>query len=67
VSLDKYLEMIDGRCTGWSNRFGQLVNWQLWECVKGTLPLSLHGELADGGRPCREASRKLKVHSSVNL
>jgi len=31
-----------------------------------TLPLSCHGELADGSRLCREACRKLKLHSEVN-
>jgi len=28
-----------------------------------TLPLSSHGELADGGRSCKQACRKLKLHS----
>jgi len=46
--------------------FHQLVNSQLWECDKVTLPLSSHGEMADGGRLCMEARRKLKLHSGVN-
>jgi len=46
--------------------FHQLVNSQPWECDKVTLPLSSHGELADGGRSCMEARRKLKLHSGVN-
>ena len=33
--------------------FHQLVNSPPWECGKVTLPLSSHGELADGGRSCR--------------
>ena len=32
-----------------------------------TLPLSSHGELADGGRSCKEARRKLKLHSEGQL
>ena len=46
--------------------FHQLVNSQPWECDKVTLPLSSHGELADGCRLCMEAHRKLKLHSGVN-
>jgi hypothetical protein len=45
----------------------QLVNLQPWECGNLTLPGSCHGEVADGGRLCREAHRKLKQHSGVNL
>jgi len=37
-----------------------------WECDNVTLPLSSHGELADGGRSCREVRRKLNLHSGVN-
>jgi len=44
----------------------QLVNLQPWECDMVTLPLSSHGELADGGQSCKEARRKLKLHSGVN-
>jgi len=44
----------------------QLVNSQLWKCDKVTLPFNSHAELADGGRSCREACRKLKLHSRVN-
>ena len=46
--------------------FHQLVNSQPWECDKVTLPLSSHGELADGGRSCMEACRKLTQYSGVN-
>jgi len=46
--------------------FHQLVRSQPWECDKVTLPLSSHWELADGGRSCMEAHRKLKLHSAVN-
>jgi hypothetical protein len=44
----------------------QLANSQPWECDNVTLTLSCHGELADGGRSCSEARRKLKLHSGVN-
>jgi len=44
----------------------QLVDLQTWVCDKVTVPLSSHGELADGGRSCKEARRKLKLHSGVN-
>jgi len=47
--------------------FHQLVNSHPWECDKVTLPLSSHGELADGGRSCMEAHRRLKLHSRGNL
>jgi hypothetical protein len=42
------------------------INSQPWECDQATLPLSSHGELAEDGRSCREARRKLKLHSGVN-
>jgi hypothetical protein len=45
----------------------QLFNLQPWECGNLTLPLSCHGEVADGGRLRREARRKLKQQSGVNL
>jgi len=64
--LDKYLEAVDGRCAGCRDSIHQLVESQTWECDMVKLPLSSHGELADGGRSCREASRKLKLHSGVN-
>jgi hypothetical protein len=44
-----------------------LVKSQSWECDNVTLPLSCHGQLADGDRLYSEARRKLKLHSGVNL
>jgi len=44
----------------------QLVDSQTWERDKVTVSLSSHGKLADGGRSCKEACRKLKLHSGVN-
>jgi len=44
----------------------QLVDSQMRECDKVTLPLSSHGELADGGRSYREACRKVTLHAGVN-
>jgi len=64
--LDVYLEAVDGRRTWWWDSIHQLVNSQPWECDNETLPLSSHGELADGDRSCREVRRKLKLHSGVN-
>ena len=46
--------------------FHQLVNSQPWGWEKETLPLSSHGVLADGGRLCKEACLKLKIHAGVN-
>jgi len=66
VRLDEYLEAVDGRRAQCRDSIHQLVNSQLWECDNVTLPLSSHGELADGGRSCREVRRKLKLHSGVN-
>jgi len=66
VSLDKYWEEVDGWRTRCWDSVHQLVNSELCECDKVTLPLSSHWELADGGRLCREARRKLKLHSGVN-
>ena len=65
--LYEYLEAVEGwraRCRDSSH---QIVDLQPWECDNVTLPLSSHGELADGGRSCREVRRKLKQHSGVNL
>jgi len=44
----------------------RLVDSQTWECQKVTVPLSSNGQLADGGRMCREARQKLKLHSGVD-
>jgi len=63
--LKEYLEAVDGRHAGCRDSINQLVNLQPWECDKVTLPLGSHGELADGSRSCREARRKLKLHSGV--
>jgi hypothetical protein len=49
-----------------ADSFHYSVNLQSLGCDNVTLPLSPHGELADGGRLCREACRKLKLHSGVN-
>jgi len=78
VSLDIHLEAVIERdwmsawrrsmdsVPGTETVFHQLVNSQPWDCDEVTLPLSCHGELADGGRSCMEARRKLKLHSGVN-
>ena len=47
--LDKYFESVDGRSAVYWEGIHQLVEFQLWQCDKLTLPLSAHGELADGG------------------
>jgi len=66
VSLDKYREVHDER-EGWCwDSFHQHCNSQPWDCDKVTLPLTSHGELADCDQSCREANRKLKIHSGVN-
>jgi len=78
ASLDIHLEAVIERdwtstwrrsmdgAPGAETVFHQLVNSQPWGCDNVTLPLSSHGELADGGRSCMEARRKLKPHSGVN-
>jgi hypothetical protein len=43
-------EAVDAWLTRCCDSIYQLVNSQLWECDKLTLPLSSHGELADGGQ-----------------
>jgi len=67
ASLDSYSEAVDGRRAGCWASILQLVNLQRWECAKVTVPLSAHGELADGSRSCREAHRELKLHSGVTV
>jgi len=66
ASLDEYWEAVDGRHAGCWDSVHQLFDSQPWECDKVTLSLSSHGDLADGGRSCREARRKLKLHSEVD-
>jgi len=66
VRLDEYLEAVDGRLARCWDSIHQLVNSQPWECDNVTFPLSSQGELADGGRLCREVRRMLKLHSVVN-
>jgi len=66
VRLDEYLEAVDGRRARCWDSIHQLVNLQPWECDKVTLPLTSHGELADGGRSCRGVRRKVKLHLDVN-
>jgi len=61
-----YLEAVDRRRAGCWDSILQLVNSQPWEYDEVTLPLISHGELAGGGRSCREARRKLNLHSGVN-
>jgi len=66
--LDEYLEVLHGWRAGCWDSIKQLVNSQPWECENVTLLLSSHGELADGGRWCREVCRKLKLHQQkLNL
>jgi ribosomal protein L37AE/L43A len=48
VELEKKLEVINGQCTRCEERNHQLVDSQIWECYKVTVPLSSDGELADG-------------------
>jgi hypothetical protein len=64
--LDDDLEAVDGRRTRCSDSIHQVVDSQTWECDKVTLPLSSHGELADGGQLCMKACRKLKLHPGVD-
>jgi hypothetical protein len=65
--LDEYsVEAVDGRFAGCADFIHELVNSQTWEYDNVTLPLSSHGELADGSRSFREARQKLKLHSGVN-
>jgi len=66
ASLDMYWAVVNGQRAGCCDSFHQLVNSQPWECDKVTCPLSCHGELAGGGRSCREARRKLKLRLGVN-
>jgi len=66
VNSDKFLEEVNGQDTGCWDSIPQLYTSQPWDCDKGTVPLNSHGELADGGRSCREAHRKLKVQSLVS-
>jgi len=61
--LDNYLEAVDGRHARCWDSFHQLVNLQP---DKVTIPLSSHGELADGRRLCRDARWELKLHLGVN-
>jgi len=44
----------------------QFVNSQLWECDDVILSSSSHTKLAGSSQSCREACRKLKLHSGVN-
>jgi len=62
----EYLKAVDRRRAGCWDSIHQLVNSQPWKYDEVTLALSSHGELAGGGRSCREARRKLKLHSGVN-
>jgi len=64
--LNEYLGAVDGRRARCRDSIHHIVDSQRWECDNVILPLSSHGELADGGRPCREVRRKLKLHSGVN-
>jgi len=59
-------ETVDWRRAGFLHSVLERVNMQLWECNDLTLSLSSNGELAGGGRSCREACRKMKLHSGVN-
>jgi len=67
AGLDDYLEAFDWQCARCWDSVHQLVSSHPWECDKVTLPLSSHGELADGSRSCREARWMLKLHPAVNL
>jgi len=50
------MEAVDGRSAGCGDSINhQFVNSQLWEWNKKTLTLSSDGDLAGGGRSCREA------------
>jgi len=57
---------VDRRHAGCCDTIHQLVNLQLWDYDEVAVPWSLHGELAGGGRACREAHQKLKDRSRVN-
>jgi len=64
--LDEYCEPVDGLRIGWWDSIHLLVDSQMWECDKVTLPLSSDGEVVDGGQSCQEAPRKRKLHWGVN-
>jgi hypothetical protein len=66
ATLEDYLEVVDGRRTGWWDSFCLWVNLKPWECDKVSLSKSLQGELVDGSRSGRGAHWKLKLHSWVN-
>jgi len=64
--LDEYLEAVGGLRAGCCDSIHHLVNSQPWECDMVIYPVRIHGELADCGRSCSEARRKLQPHSGVN-
>jgi len=49
VSLDDYIEVVNGQRAGSCDSFRQILKLQPWEGDKVTLELSSHGVLADGG------------------
>jgi len=65
VSLDKYLEMVDGGHAGCWDYIHKFVDSQTWQYGKVIWPLSSHGDLAEGGRSYRESGQKL--HSGVKM
>jgi len=57
--LDMYLDVGGGRHVRCCDTIDQFDSSQPWECDKATSSLSSHGELADGGRSCRDGRWKL--------
>ena len=64
--LRKYMRAVDRWRTGCWKSIHPSANLQPWGCDEVTVHLSSYGELAGGGQSCKEAHRKLKLHSGVN-
>jgi len=65
--LTEFGDAVGGsRWTACRDSIHQLVNSQLWECDKVTLPLKLLWRTGWWGSISREVHRKLKLHSQVN-
>jgi len=73
MRLEEYLEMVDLEAVdleavdGRRARCSRLFNSKPWECDEVTLPLKLLWRTGWWWSIGREARRKLKLHSGVNL
>jgi hypothetical protein len=61
------LEVVNGRHVRCSDFIHQLVNSKPWECDNVIIPLELLWRIGWWRLISREACRKLKLHSGVNL